>query len=65
LISYNLHIIYIYKSCVNYNSAEGSCMKKTSRSASGVVLRKRNYFDKLNVLIWFTQLLISYVVALS
>jgi hypothetical protein len=40
-------------------------MKKTSRSASGVVLRKRNYFDKLNVLIWFTQLLISYVVALS
>lgn len=34
-------------------------------AAQGFVSRKRNYFDKLNVAIWFLQLLVSYVIALS
>jgi len=34
-------------------------------SSSGFVYKKRNYFDKLNITIWFVQLLISYIVALS
>lgn len=34
-------------------------------SQSGLVLKKRNYFDKLNLAIWFTQLVISFVLALS
>lgn len=34
-------------------------------AAQGFVYRKRNYFDKLNVAIWFLQLLVSYVIALS
>jgi hypothetical protein len=34
-------------------------------SSKGFVSRKYNNFDKLNVVIWFTQLLISFVVALS
>lgn len=34
-------------------------------TAQGFVYKKRNYFDKLNVIIWFTQLLVSYVIALS
>ncbi len=34
-------------------------------SSSGFVYKKRNYFDKLNLAIWFVQLLISYVIALS
>ena len=39
-------------------------MKKTT-SGSGLVLKKRNYFDKLGLFIWFTQLVISFVVALT
>ena len=34
-------------------------------SSSGFVSRKHFNFDKLNVVIWFTQLVISFVVALS
>jgi len=34
-------------------------------SSNGFVSKKVNYFDKLNMFIWFTQLLISFVVALS
>lgn len=34
-------------------------------ASQGFVFRKRNYFDKLNLVIWFTQLLLSYVIALS
>ena len=43
-------------------------MKSASKltvSSRGFVSRKYNYFDKLNVVIWFTQLAISLVVALS
>lgn len=38
---------------------------KSVISSKGFVSKKRNYFDKLNIFIWFTQLLISFVVALS
>ena len=38
---------------------------KSLMSSNGFVSRNRNYFDKLNLMIWFTQLLISFVVALS
>lgn len=38
---------------------------KSVISSQGFISRKRNYFDKLNIVIWFFQLLISYVVALS
>lgn len=38
---------------------------KMTVSSRGFVSRKYNYFDKLNVVIWFTQLAISLVVALS
>jgi hypothetical protein len=38
---------------------------KSLISSNGFVSKKRNYFDKLNVIIWFTQLAISFVVALS
>jgi hypothetical protein len=38
---------------------------KSLISSNGFVSKKRNYFDKLNVIIWFTQLVISFVVALS
>ncbi len=34
-------------------------------SSKGFVSRKRNHFDKLNVGIWFLQLVVSYVIALS
>lgn len=46
-------------------------------SSNGFVYKKRNYFDKLNnrinnrlnsnlnIMIWFVQLLISYLIALS
>lgn len=38
---------------------------KTVRCSQGFVSKKRNYFDKLNIFIWFIQLVVSYVVALS
>lgn len=38
---------------------------KTLLSQSGFVSKKRKNFDKLNVFIWFFQLLITYVMALS
>lgn len=38
---------------------------KSVISSKGFVFKKRNYFDRLNIVIWFTQLVISYVVALS
>ncbi len=38
---------------------------KSVISSQGFVSKKRNYFDKLNIIIWFTQLVLSYVVALS
>ncbi len=38
---------------------------KSVISSQGFVSKKRNYFDKLNVFIWFIQLVVSYVVALS
>ncbi len=34
-------------------------------SSNGFVSKKRNYFDRLNIGIWFLQLVISYVIALS
>jgi hypothetical protein len=34
-------------------------------SSKGFVSKKYNHFDKLIVVVWFTQLLISFVVALS
>ncbi len=34
-------------------------------SSNGFVYKKRNYFDKLNVFIWFMQLVVSLVVTLS
>lgn len=34
-------------------------------SSNGFVSRKTNYFDKLTVGIWFLQLVVSYVIALS
>jgi hypothetical protein len=34
-------------------------------SSKGFVSRKRNYFDKLTLLIWFLQLVVSFAVALS
>ncbi len=34
-------------------------------SSNGFVSRKSNYFDKLSVGVWFLQLVISYVIALS
>jgi hypothetical protein len=34
-------------------------------AAQGFVSKKRNYFDKLNITIWFLQLVVSYIVALS
>ena len=34
-------------------------------ASQGFVSRKRNYFDKLNLAIWFLQLVVSYVIALS
>jgi hypothetical protein len=40
-------------------------LKVYKLSSKGFVSRKYNHFDKLNVAIWFTQLLISFVVALS
>lgn len=33
--------------------------------AQGFVYKKRNYFDKLNLIVWFLQLLLSYLIALS
>lgn len=33
--------------------------------AQGFVYKKCNYFDKLNIAIWFLQLVVSYVIALS
>lgn len=38
---------------------------KSVISSGGFVSKKRNYFDRLNVFIWFTQLLITFVIALS
>lgn len=38
---------------------------KSLISSAGFVSKKYNYLDKLNVFIWFTQLLISLVIALS
>lgn len=38
---------------------------KSVISSGGFVSRNRNNFDKLNLIIWFTQLVISFVVALS
>lgn len=38
---------------------------KTLLAQKGFVLKKRNYFDRLNIVIWFTQLVISFVLALS
>ena len=38
---------------------------KSLMSSKGFVSKKYNIFDKLNVIIWFTQLVISFVVALS
>lgn len=38
---------------------------KSLISSNGFVSKKRNYFDKLNIIIWFTQLVISFAVALS
>lgn len=38
---------------------------KSLISSQGFVSKKRNNFDRLNIIIWFTQLVISYVVALS
>lgn len=38
---------------------------KSVISSKGFVSKKRNYFDRLNLIIWFTQLLVSFVVALS
>ena len=38
---------------------------KSVISSNGFISKKRNYFEKLNLTIWFVQLLISYVVALS
>ncbi len=43
---------------------EGSGMKSMI-SSNGFVSKKHNYLDKLNVFIWFTQLVVSLVVALS
>ena len=40
-------------------------VSKLTVSSRGFVSKKYNYFDKLNVVIWFTQLAISLVVALS
>lgn len=34
-------------------------------SSKGFVSKKYNHFDKLVVVVWFSQLLISFVVALS
>lgn len=34
-------------------------------SSKGFVYKKTNYFDKLNMIIWFVQLVLSFVVALS
>ena len=34
-------------------------------ASQGFVTKKRNYFDKLNLGIWFLQLVVSYVIALS
>lgn len=34
-------------------------------SSKGFVSKKHNHFDKLSVGIWFLQLVVSYVVALS
>ena len=34
-------------------------------ASQGFVSRKRNYFDRLNLVIWFVQLVVSYVIALS
>ena len=34
-------------------------------ASNGFVSKKINYFDKLNLGIWFLQLVVSYVVALS
>lgn len=38
---------------------------KNTKSGNGLVLKKRNYFDKLNLFIWFSQLVISFVIALT
>ncbi len=34
-------------------------------ASQGFVSKKRNYFDRLNLVIWFLQLVVSYVIALS
>jgi hypothetical protein len=34
-------------------------------AAQGFVYKKTSHFDKLNVTIWFLQLVVSYVIALS
>ncbi len=34
-------------------------------ASRGFVTRKTNYFDRLNLGIWFLQLVVSYVIALS
>ncbi|AGH96388.1 hypothetical protein A11Q_2172 [Pseudobdellovibrio exovorus JSS] len=38
---------------------------KSIISSRGFVSKKRNYFDKLNLIIWFAQLLLSLAVAMS
>jgi|GEM_PF-4740114 len=42
-----------------------SSIVMTIISTNGFVSKKRNYFERLTLLIWFIQLVISYVVALS
>jgi hypothetical protein len=34
-------------------------------ASQGFVYKKRNYFHRLNLAIWFFQLVVSYVIALS
>lgn len=34
-------------------------------ASSGFVFKKTNYFDRLNLIVWFLQLVISFVIALS
>lgn len=38
---------------------------KSVLSSKGFISKKHNYFDKLNLFIWFAQLVISFVLALS
>ena len=54
--------------CKLPNQNEGYNMEIASRrviASKGFVSKKTNYFDKLSLSIWFLQLVVSYVIALS